>query len=449
MPPTGTKGVLRVGHRMPKATKSKDKVSPAPPLPLAPARSSLPLTTRLAIEIPKPKDWQACQRNCVLLFRAELNDPHAQEYGRPGQKQGGIDILARRDGRDDHFVGVQCRLIARPLRKAEILSDAREALKLKAGLKELVFATTAPDDRGASDAAIEVSRELKAEGRNVLVVVYGWGQLQTLIAPHEVAYNAFHPSTVASSLSQPPGPAPAGTDFPGLVAARLLEQMRSAGIAVAPREEGAAASSDEDPILHARIDTFRDLFKDLSKPLVAEKRLLGLLDRDDLSSKPWARFRIETNLGAIALHLGRETEAAARFEAAHALRPDDPSALAKLALARTIQGRFDEAMMAARAALDGEPRADHAVPTFYRQRPDRIGRAIRSRSSLKTSSERRKRTLDSLSICGAAMCRAGPSAALRWPTVTRTRRSSSASAPSPCCRWRSTLRRSSLAAAAP
>lgn len=42
------------------------------------ASASIPLATRLAIEIPKPKDWQAFQRNCALLFRAELRDPNAQ-----------------------------------------------------------------------------------------------------------------------------------------------------------------------------------------------------------------------------------------------------------------------------------------------------------------------------------------------------------------------------------
>ncbi len=49
------------------------------------------------------------------------------------------------------------------------------------------------------------------------------------------------------------------------------------------------------------------------------------------------------------------------LEAAHAIRPDDPNALANLALARTIQGRFDDAMAAAQVALNGAPRADHAI----------------------------------------------------------------------------------------
>lgn len=345
---------------MPKVTGSGSEGS-TPPIDPAAARNSIPLTTRLAIEIPKPKDWQAFQRNCVLLFRAELNDPHAQEYGRSGQKQGGIDILGRRNGDPGHFVGVQCRLYTKPLKQEKILTDSRAALKLEAGLKELIFATTAPDDTGAADAAIAVERILRAEGHDLAVAVYGWGQLQTLIAIHEVAYNAFHPSVVATSAPQAMGGPAGDADFAALVAAQVVEQMRGAGFAAPPREIGGAGSADEDPALHARIDTFRDLFKDQAEPLLAEKGLLALLAKEDLGAKPRARYRIETNLGSIAIDLGRETEAAARFEAAHAIRPDDPNALANLALARTIQGCFEEAMAAAQAALDGTPRADHAV----------------------------------------------------------------------------------------
>ncbi|WP_128291227.1 PIN domain-containing protein [Afifella aestuarii] len=343
---------------MSNGVESSNSLLPSSPLGQD-RKATIPITTRLAIEIPKPKDWQAFQRNCVLLFRTELNDPHAQEYGRGGQKQGGIDILARRHGRDDHFVGVQCRLITKPMKEKKILSDAREALKLKAGLKELIFATTAPDDTTASDAAIAVTRTLRAEGHDLTVVVYGWGQLQTIIALHEVAHNAFHPSAVASSTPQSIT-APAGTpEFAAFVAAQVVEQMRGATLTVAPRE--GTASADEDPALHARIDTFRDLFKDEGEPLLAEKGLRAILAKEDLSAEPWARYRVETNLGSIAIDLGREAEAATHFEAAHAVRPGDPNALANLALARTIQGRFDEAMTAAKTALNGAPRADHAV----------------------------------------------------------------------------------------
>jgi cellulose synthase operon protein C len=59
----------------------------APPLNRAAVSAAVPLNARLAHEIPKPKDWQAFQRLCVLLFQAELNDPNAQEYGRVGARR--------------------------------------------------------------------------------------------------------------------------------------------------------------------------------------------------------------------------------------------------------------------------------------------------------------------------------------------------------------------------
>jgi hypothetical protein len=58
----------------------------------------VPFSVRAGIHIPKPLDWQAFQRNCVILFREELRDPHTQEYGRSGQNQHGIDILGHRGG---------------------------------------------------------------------------------------------------------------------------------------------------------------------------------------------------------------------------------------------------------------------------------------------------------------------------------------------------------------
>lgn len=318
---------------------------------------TLPLNTRLALEIPKPKDWQAFQRNCVLLFRAELNDSHAQEYGRSGQKQRGIDILACRDGRPDHYVGVQCRLITVPLKRETILADAREALEVRAGLKELIFATTAPNDVGAADAAVEVTRILAAEGRDLRVVVYGWDQLQTIIAMHEVGYNAFHPSAVATSAPQIFTASLATPEIAAIIAAQVVEKLQG-GLTPPPRE--AVGPADEDPALHARIDTFRDLFRE-GAPLRAEKKLLELVGQADPATKPWAAYRLETNLGSIAMSLGRHAEAATRFEAAHATRPEDSNAIASLALARTIQGRYPEAMALARTALEAAPRAEHAI----------------------------------------------------------------------------------------
>jgi hypothetical protein len=132
-----------------------------------------------------------------------LKDPHAQEYGRHGQKQRGIDVLGRRNGDPNHFVGVQCRRYVEPLKKTDILKDSRSALAIKAGLKEIIFATTCPSDTKATDAAIEVEKELRAEGYDLTVVLYSWSDLELKICQHPAALAFFFPSAVASTATQP------------------------------------------------------------------------------------------------------------------------------------------------------------------------------------------------------------------------------------------------------
>ena len=320
--------------------------------------ANLHLAARMGIEIPKPKDWQAFQRNCVLLFRDELGDPNTQEFGRSGQGQGGIDIIACRDGDKNHYVGVQCRHIAKPLKKTKILSDARAVLALGLGLKELIFATTAPDDVKATRSAIEVERELTAEGHDIRIVVLGWEQMQKLICLHDVAYHAFHPFAASTSTPVPPR-VEEKSEFASAVAAEVVEQLRANNL-VGPPLETTSEETAEDPLLHAKIDTFRDLFKEQSLSLPAQKGLQGLMAQD-MTAKPWARYRIETILASIELDLGKEKEAAQRFRFAFTLRPTNPKAIANLALAQTIDHEYAKAMQTAQNALDASPPEQHAV----------------------------------------------------------------------------------------
>lgn len=334
-----------------------------PPSAASPT-TTVPLTARLAVEIPKPRDWQALQRNCVLLFRAELGDPNTQEYGRSGQNQGGIDILGRRGGDPDHYVGIQVRLVVPPLKHEKILSDCRAALALEAQLKEIIFATTAPDDAKATDAAVAVERLLREEGHDLSVSLYGWGNLQTLIAVHEVAYAAFVPSSMGSSVNRTVETASVDDELAGQIAAKVAELIRApqtAVVAVSAPRPHLDRDTAEDPALHARIDTWRDLFRDGDQPGLAETGLRTLLNAGGLEDRPWALYRIHTNLASVLMDLGREKESVAHFEAAYAIRPDDGAAVANLALARTIEGRYVEAMDLARQALAATPREDSAI----------------------------------------------------------------------------------------
>lgn len=315
-------------------------------------------SSRAAQEIPKPKDWQAFQRGCVILFQHDLKDPHAQEYGRNGQKQRGIDVLGRRNGDPNHYVGIQCRRLDRPMAKAKILADCREALTIKAGLKEIIFATTCQSDTGMTDAAVEVERELRNESHDLRVIVLSWSDLELKISQHQAAFAFFFPAAVASSSTQ----SPVKIDNDSITAiAEAVARLQPSFQPVIPADVVSPSDNSEDPALHAKIDLLRDLFRNMNLSPAAKDGLLKLKSTEDLSTKPWARFRIETNLGSIAMSLGHHAEAASLFETANEIRPTDANAIANLAVARTIQGRFDEAMALAQSALVATPRSDQAV----------------------------------------------------------------------------------------
>lgn len=319
------------------------------------------MSARLAGQIVKPKDWPAFQRNCVVLFREELRDPNTKEYGRNGQDQGGIDILGCRNGDPDHAVGIQCRKIEKSLKQSAILKDCRAALELEFGLREIIFATTAANDTKADQAAKAVERLLRSEGYDLTVHVYGWEQLETLIGIHEPAYNAFMPMAVATSRQLDLNSAP--SDLSGLaaiVADEVARRMGGSVLAAPPAPGGPDGIGSESPTLHAKIDLLRDLVCD-GDVRAAEQRLVALRDSPGAADAPWARYRIETNIAAALMDRGCEAEAAEAYERAIAIRPDDPNALANLALARTIQGRPDEGMRIATELLNRADRTEFAV----------------------------------------------------------------------------------------
>lgn len=321
-----------------------------------------------AREIPKPKNWQDFQRGCVVLFQADLKDPHAQEYGRDGQKQRGIDVLGRRNGDPTRLVGVQCRRYLKPLKYADMLKDCRDALKIEAGLREIIFATTAPSDTKATDAVLEVERLLRSEGHDLTVVLYSWSDLELKICQHPPALAFFFPAALASTIKQE-----VKLDASVISAiAEALARIQPAAQASTPTDIGARSDSNEDPALHAKIDLWRDLFRNKNAFLHAKEGLLEIQAKEDLSAKPWASFRIETNLGSIAINLGQHEEAAAHFEHAYAIRPTDCNAIANLALARTIQGKYQEGIELAKVALNATPRSDQAV-SFLLQAAARSG----------------------------------------------------------------------------
>lgn len=344
------------------------------------------LLERLSVELPKPKDWQALQRNCVVLFRAELNDRNTQEYGRLGQGQNGIDILGRRDGRGDHFVGIQCRRVQKPLRGTDISTDCENALRLEPRLKEIIFATTAPDDAKATDAAMAVEQDLRARGHDIVVTVYGWTGLQSLIAEHDAAYAAFAPwhdgrtarsaeieRALQEALSRVPG-------LPIAVARSIVEAFGETG-------------EDESPgqierILRRKAEEYQLLKSEILKLSAFDQKVAGLREQA-LALIDLGRF----DEAELCFSQARDIDREARLKADDVVkqrRASEAETLAATARLAALRGRYQEAVrtcleaveVAGGAAVSAGASALLLAAAYLREEVDRHGEAESAKANI-------------------------------------------------------------------
>src|SRR6266481_2130275 len=153
------------------------------------------MTDFTSVEIPKPKDWQALERHCRLLFELSLQDPTVQNNGRQGQRQHGVDIFGRRGGGTGPQVGVQCKGKSSdyggPVTEAELVDEVEKTKKFQPPLDEFILVTTAPEDTKIQQAARLLENKVRAEGRNLSVQVWGWGRVQDEINRFPEAVKAF------------------------------------------------------------------------------------------------------------------------------------------------------------------------------------------------------------------------------------------------------------------
>lgn len=305
-----------------------------------------------SVQIPKPVDWQPFQRGCVPLFRKLIGDPSLVEYGRSGQDQQGIDLIGYRAGDLARPVGVQCRAV-QTLKFKAIKQAVDQARLITPALTEFIIATTAGHDANLQREAMKLTAELVAGGWNCRVTIMGWETLQAEIATCPEALRLFWPVSASEPLRSESmeifAEIQAQTD-------RVIETIKisrhsrlDAPLDPTFPEEALAERRD----VHERISVFRDLLSD-GKTATAIRQLEQLRG-STLVLEPYARYRIEVNLGAAHLRAGRPHQALTQWRSALEMRPDDPKARANVALGLLATGDDAGARKLARSVLRGHP----------------------------------------------------------------------------------------------
>ena len=139
-------------------------------------------------KFPRPETWQAFEQILADWVGFELNDANADRYGRSGQTQHGIDILARNrrnaQRQDDlELWGIQAKRYEDPPTVVEAQKVLDDSLGHFDGLDVFVLATTSERDTALQDWAINADSKNQA-GRRVRVEVWFWDSLCERMIQH-------------------------------------------------------------------------------------------------------------------------------------------------------------------------------------------------------------------------------------------------------------------------
>ena len=312
--------------------------------------------------IPKPKSWQDFENHTCVLFQCILNDPNTASHGRVGQSQRGVDIYGRRERRDNHWVGIQCKQKgdAQEVTRDELEKEVAEAKKFRPTLTEFILVTTAPDDAKIQHVARDITQRHEQVGL-FSVDVWGWGTLEREITKYRDAIDAFHPdlapfSRQLTSVSEQTLAIAKEQSSKQDQMLDLLHQVVAAnfGAGESAADTSTAAEEAIEKNVHNEIDGYRDLLRN-GKAKTAKHLLESLKGRVWESASARVRFRITTNIGAAMLSLGEDRPAAEVFLEAIAYGENDPVGLANVALAYLLMKESQKANIAARQALDHDP----------------------------------------------------------------------------------------------
>lgn len=149
---------------------------------------------------PVPQDWQAFERLVSSIAEAHYGSGSAQQYGRQGQSQGGIDILVEHGGQS---IGIQCKQYLSGLKLGALTAECDNAneyfssAESRSPLDIFVAATTAPRDTGLQDDVRDIN------ARNVYpfdVRVWFWDDINDVLNRSVIAAARYQQSILRTLL---------------------------------------------------------------------------------------------------------------------------------------------------------------------------------------------------------------------------------------------------------
>ncbi len=134
------------------------------------------------LSIPLPADHNVFETWCLWLAQSIYGFLNADFYGRGGQTQSGIDIIATTGS--DSRIGIQCKKllnVSDAKVQKEFNEDFRAALSISPHLTDFIFCTTHPTSAKLQDFASKLQQEQYNNDRNINVLYWGFDTIQNKI----------------------------------------------------------------------------------------------------------------------------------------------------------------------------------------------------------------------------------------------------------------------------
>jgi hypothetical protein len=136
------------------------------------------LTLHVHADYAPPRSWEQFEELCADVFQSAWRDPALLRHGRAGQRQNGVDIVARNGAL--YPIGLQCKRRSRwpvsKLTKAQVDAEVAEALKFAPALKAFYILTTAPGDTSLQAHVRTLNQQHKRK-KLFEIVVLGWDEI--------------------------------------------------------------------------------------------------------------------------------------------------------------------------------------------------------------------------------------------------------------------------------
>lgn len=140
--------------------------------------------------IPPPQSAQEFEKmvNSAAFIKWEFTD--FQLYGRPGQKQDGVDIYAHTGTYSG--IAIQCKNTCQTLPFHVIQSEAEKAEKFPQKITHLYIATTQPNDTSLQNLTWNLSKEYQDKGK-FSISIFFWDEIIGALARKLDVLFSFYP----------------------------------------------------------------------------------------------------------------------------------------------------------------------------------------------------------------------------------------------------------------